>query len=151
MDYTKKLQIDAVASDVQNLVQRQITSPQAVYDLFYHLLDDAKHKVIGLALNDSMSPWFIEVIGLGGPDILQSLKVVDLFKIAAVHDTPYIILLMNHPTETELIEPSTEDLEKIKEIERQAGVLDIHLVDFLIIGKDSFWSFSKHPHPIPNT
>ena len=143
MDYVKQLRINVVASDNSNLVQQQITSAQDVYDLFQYLRDDAKHKVLGLALNESMFPRTFEVIGLGGVGILQSLKAIDIFKIAVLHNTPYFILLMNHPSQTQLAKPTDEEREKIKEIELQAKVLGIQLVDFVIIGRDTFWSLSK--------
>ncbi len=143
MDYVKQLRINVVASDNPNLVQQQVTSAQDVYDLFHHLRDDAKHKVLGLALNESMFPRTFEVIGMGGVGILQSLKAIDIFKIAALHNTPYFILLMNHPSQTQLAKPTDEEREKIKEIELQAKVLGIQLVDFVIIGRDTFWSLYK--------
>jgi len=66
----------------------------------------------------------------------------EVFAPAITMRSASIIIAHNHPSN--FLEPSREDREATKRIARAGEILGIELLDHLIIGRDSFYSFKEN-------
>jgi len=63
----------------------------------------------------------------------------EIFKEAIKHSASKIILIHNHPSGNP--EPSKEDIEITKKIIESGKMVDIKVLDHVIIGNGSYWSW----------
>ena len=64
-----------------------------------------------------------------------------LFRIAIEHFATSIIVAHNHPSGS--LKPSLEDIQITKNIKNAGEILNVTLLDHLIIGDNSFFSFAE--------
>ena len=118
-----------------------ISSAKSVFDLMHEKLKDEKQEhFIAILLNNRN--YFIkeELITKGVLDasIVDSREV---FKPAIKNSASRIILVHNHPSGNP--EPSNEDLEVTKKLVDAGELLGIRVLDHIIIGKDTYWSWKE--------
>ncbi len=80
-----------------------------------------------------------EIISKGG----MNSTVVDpkiIFKAALEHGACGIILCHNHPSGT--VKPSEQDIRLTRRLMEGAGILDISLLDHIIVGAKTYFSFA---------
>src|SRR3989338_11668948 len=65
----------------------------------------------------------------------------EVFHGAIKHLAHTVIVLHNHPSGDP--EPSLEDLQVTKVLEKTGKIMGIQLLDHIILGKDSWWSWSE--------
>ena len=66
----------------------------------------------------------------------------DIFRKAIARNCNAIIISHNHPSGN--VEPSKEDDTVTKRINDAGDLLHIHLLDHVIVGRDSFYSYSQN-------
>ena len=103
-------------------------------------LEDLQHEEFYiLLLNRSNIVTRKEQVSRGG----MNATIVDpkiVFKIAVNHGANGIILAHNHPSGT--VKPSEQDIRLTKKLREGADVLDIALLDHIIVGANTYFSFA---------
>jgi len=138
MNYLKQLKIQYIKTKTKNPLKKQIQEPEAIYKLFKDLEKEDKEKVISLHLNARQIPNCFEVLSIGGVD-LALVSAKDVFKGVLLTNSTGFILVHNHPSGDP--SPSEQDQSIIKKLEKQAKIMEIDFIDFLIIGDNKFWSW----------
>lgn len=69
----------------------------------------------------------------------------EIFKKALINSSYSIICIHNHPSGTP--EPSDADKESCMRLEKVGDLLGIRILDYVIIGKDSYYSFFQARQP----
>jgi len=120
--------------------QKTIQSSKDVYELFYaDLADKAYEKFWVLFLkrnNQIIQKIRISEGGLSGT-VADPRKI---FKRALELQASSLILCHNHPSGN--IKPSEQDIQLTQKIKQAGASLDIVLLDHLIFGNESFFSFA---------
>ncbi len=118
-----------------------ISSSHDAYKIFLpHLSDLRTEEFWAIFLNQKNHVIYTSQISKGGITN-ASVDVRVLFKIALEHFATSVIVAHNHPTG--VLKPSEADLKMTKIIQNAAEILDILLIDHIIIGENSFFSFKE--------
>ncbi len=117
-----------------------ITSSMQAYDWMKHDLEGLDHEQFWvLFLNQANKIIQSYQISKGG----ITATVVDpkiIFNQALLVKATGLILFHNHPSGT--VKPSKSDIELTQKIKKGANILEITLLDHLIIGQNSYFSFA---------
>lgn len=128
-----------ISSEKEDDSMRIRTSGDA-YRIARSELDDLHHEEFWiLLLNRSNVVMKKEQISRGGMNsTIVDPKVV--FKSALANAASGIILCHNHPSGT--VKPSEQDIRLTKRLKEGAGILDIALLDHIIVGANTYFSFA---------
>lgn len=122
------------------LLRKKIRSSRDAYELFLPFLIDRYDEEFRVLLLDRANK-IIEnrVVGEGGfaGTVADPKKI---FKFALQVNSSAIILGHNHPSSN--IQPSNEDIKLTQKIKKAGEVLDISVLDHIIVGNDSYYSFA---------
>ena len=123
----KDQKIITSAKDVAELYLPQLQFlPQEQFIVLYL---DAKHRLIS---DETITK------GILNASLIHPREV---FHGALKHLAHSIIVLHNHPSGDPA--PSTEDLEITKRLQKTGEIMGMALLDHIIIGKDSWWSWRE--------
>jgi len=120
---------------------KHISSAKEVFDLLSERLSNEKQETfLILMLNSKHYVIGIEEISKG---ILDSAIVHprEIFKHAIKNSASKIVLAHNHPSGDP--QPSEEDKTITQRLIEAGELLGIPVLDHVIIGKDTYWSFNK--------
>jgi DNA repair protein RadC len=137
MKYLRKLDIKVVKGEYKNPVKGQVRDPKQVYEVFKAIKDKAQETLIGLYLTADLEVNNYDTLSIG----TRSATLVDapeIFVRAFAFRSKYIILIHNHPSGN--VEPSPDDKKVMKDLIQQAKVMKLHLLDFIIVGDNKYWS-----------
>jgi DNA repair protein RadC len=114
-----------------------IRTPHDVFEYLKDMRDLPREHMRGMYLNAHHKIIHDEVISIGtvNSSIIHPREV---FKPAIEYGAAAVILAHNHPS-GEII-PSQADIEVTKQLIAAGKLIGIHLIDHVIIGKDSFMS-----------
>ncbi len=118
-----------------------ISSAKDSYNVFsQHLSDLRTEEFWAIFLNQKNQIVYKTQISKGGiSGTLVDVRV--LFRIALEHFATSIIVAHNHPSGS--LKPSLEDIQITKSIKNAGEILNVTLLDHLIIGDNSFFSFAE--------
>ena len=118
-----------------------ISSARDSYNVFsQHLSDLRTEEFWAIFLNQKNQMVYKTQISKGGiSGTLVDVRV--LFRIALEHFATSIIVAHNHPSGS--LKPSLEDIQITKSIKNAGEILNVTLLDHLIIGDNSFFSFAE--------
>lgn len=120
---------------------KQVTSPQDVYEIVKKYLDgaDREHLVL-LTLNTKNAINSITTVSIGS---LNSSVVHprEVFKTAILTNASSIIMAHNHPSGDPA--PSREDINITERIKEGGKLLGINLLDHVVIGDNSYSSLKE--------
>lgn len=118
-----------------------ITNSKDAYESFLPLIDDPRRENFLVAyLNQGNKIIKIERISIGGiTSTLADPKVI--FKNALLKEATSIMLCHNHPSG--VARPSSEDRQLTKKLIKAGKIMDITVLDHLIIGENSYFSFAE--------
>jgi DNA repair protein RadC len=120
--------------------KNKVSSSNDAYNIFYPEMSDlAKEEFWILLLNRAnhmLKKIRISEGGLTGT--VADPKVI--FKHALEHNASSIILAHNHPSNN--LKPSQNDIDLTKKLVASGKLLEISVLDHLIIGSDTFFSFA---------
>ena len=118
-----------------------ISSARDSYNVFsQHLSDLRTEEYWAIFLNQKNQIVYKTQISKGGiSGTLVDVRV--LFRIAIEHFATSIIVAHNHPSGS--LKPSLEDIQITKNIKNAGEILNVTLLDHLIIGDNSFFSFAE--------
>ena len=122
--------------------RRSINDSQEAYESFLALIDDpTKEHFMVAYLNQGNIVVKMERISTGGiTRTLADPKVI--FKTALLKEATAIMLCHNHPSG--VARASADDREMTRKIVAAAKIFDIRVLDHLIIGENSYFSFAEH-------
>lgn len=113
--------------DVVNYIQKEIKDKAKEH--FMLILLDSRNKTIGFSKIS---------IGTLNASLVHPREV---FKEAITRNSASVILVHNHPSGDP--EPSDDDLKMTKRLKESGNILGIEVIDHIIIGKNSYYSFKE--------
>ncbi|RUM41428.1 MAG: hypothetical protein DSY34_03785 [Desulfurobacterium sp.] len=119
----------------------KVTSPEDVANLVWIKLKNLKVEVFGiLTLNTKGKLISVHEITKGGTNF-TSISPKEVFYPAVKDIASAVILFHNHPSGDPT--PSGEDIEVTKKLLNGASLLEIEVLDHIIFGRSSYFSFKK--------
>ena len=121
--------------------KEKVTSVNDLYKIFSQYLSDLQTEEFwAIFLNQKNHVIYKTQISKGGiSGTLVDVRVI--FRIAIEHFATSVVVAHNHPTGN--LTPSQPDISITRRIKEAGDLLDIKLLDHLIIGENSFFSFSE--------
>ena len=117
-----------------------IDNSKAAYDLIGPDIEDLHHEEFWVLLLTTRSQFIKKVkLGQGGMDKVAFDKSI-AFKHAIEHSAKCMILVHNHPSG--ISSPSSTDVKLTHDFVAAGKLLDIKILDHLIIGRSSYYSFN---------
>jgi DNA repair protein RadC len=120
--------------------KKKISSSEDAFRLLYAELSDKTYEEFWVLLLDRANQVTKKLnISEGG----MAGTVADpkkIFKIALDNNASSVILAHNHPSNN--LKPSDNDISLTKKLKSGGLLLDIQVLDHLIIGNDSYYSFA---------
>jgi DNA repair protein RadC len=134
LELGKRRQVEEV------MVLKSVTSSKIIFNMMQPIIGDLLHEEFWiLCLSNANKLLYKTQLSKGG----MTGTVVDirmLFKIAIEHNAIQIVLVHNHPSGK--TNPSNADIDVTNKIKTAAKYLDITLLDHVIIGENSYYSFA---------
>ena len=122
--------------------RKTIHNSQEAYESFLTLIDDpTKEHFMVAYLNQGNIIIKVERISTGGLSGTSADPKV-IFKNALLKEATAIMICHNHPSGVP--RPSAEDRKLTDQIAQAGKILDIIVLDHLIIGENSYFSFAEH-------
>jgi len=119
----------------------QIKSAHDVYEVLYPRLRDLKKEVFKVLLLDSRNR-IIDIIEVEEGTVNKASPMLrEVFLRAVQHFAVSIICVHNHPSGDP--SPSKEDEVFTSRLKRAGEILDVEVLDHIIIGEDSYYSFAE--------
>jgi DNA repair protein RadC len=127
-------------SQVTDTTSMKVTTSSDAYRIIRPELEELSHEEFYvMILNRSNIVVKKEQVSRGG----MSSTIVDpkiVFKAAVNHGASGIILAHNHPSGS--VKPSEHDIRLTKKLREGANILDIALLDHIIVGANTYFSFA---------
>ena len=121
-------------------VDKPLTDPRRVYELFADLQNEAKEKLITISLDAKLKLLCFEVVAIGAVNSIYT-RPVEVLR-AAIPLNPYgIIVVHNHPSGDPT--PSRDDEKFTSNLLINTTSLGLEFYDHVIIGNDGYFSFSE--------
>ena len=130
--------------EVKSRKQVKISNPNDVFVYMKPLFDFNKEYIYGIYLNTRNYLIHEEVLSIGSLES-SSVHIRDIFYPAFINNAYSFILVHNHPSEDP--NPSEEDINFTKEVEKAANTLQVPFLDHIIITKSAFFSFNENYQP----
>ena len=122
--------------------RKSISNSQEAYESFLALIDDpTKEHFMVAYLNRGNKVIKVERISTGGLSGTSADPKV-IFKNALLKEATALMVCHNHPSGVP--RPSTEDKNLTKNLIAAGKIFDINVLDHLIIGENSYFSFAEH-------
>lgn len=99
-----------------------------------------REALVVLNLDSQLHPINFNVVSIGC-DNKSAFKMGDVFKSSILSSASCIMLFHNHPSGNP--SPSEEDINITRRIINAGSLLDINLMDHIIVGGDTYYSFLK--------
>src|SRR3989344_8807208 len=117
----------------------KISRAQDVFDLFHERLKDKKQEEFYVLMLNSKNNIIKEQFIYKGTLNATIIEPREIFKEALKNSAAKIILIHNHPSGDP--SPSKEDVDITKKIKEAGQIVDIKVLDHIIIGNGSWWSW----------
>ena len=122
--------------------RKSISNSQEAYESFLALIDDpTKEHFMVAYLNRGNKVIKVERISTGGLSGTSADPKV-IFKNALLKEATALMVCHNHPSGVP--RPSAEDKNLTKNLITAGKIFDINVLDHLIIGENSYFSFAEH-------
>lgn len=121
---------------------RRISEPRDIVDLGKKFLDELdREELIVACLNAKNEVNSVNVVSIGSLNN-SIVHPREVFKTAILSNAASIVMIHNHPSGD--VTPSKEDKEITLRIKESGTILGICLLDHIIIGNDTYYSFKEH-------
>lgn len=118
---------------------RRISEPKDIVDLGKKFLDELdREELIVACLNAKNEVNSVNIVSIGSLNN-SIVHPREVFKTAILSNAASIVMIHNHPSGD--VTPSKEITLRIKE---SGTILGICLLDHIIIGNDTYYSFKEH-------
>ena len=119
---------------------KHITNATLAYELIAPLIQDEEHEtLVCVTLGKDKTPRSIHIIA-SGDDTHTEFEPKTIYQLALLNQASGIILAHNHPSGD--ARPSIADIKATEKVCKALQVMEIPLMDHIIIGKDSYYSFA---------
>lgn len=143
--YAKRIDIVNVKMVKESSVkyaERRIANPFDIYKILKPFLEDCdREKLIVMCLNTKNEPTNISTVSIGTLDS-SLVHPREVFKTAILSNASKIVLSHNHPSGD--LHPSKVDRSVTKRISDAGEILGIQLLDHIIIGDNTYYSFKEN-------
>lgn len=120
----------------------RFSKPEEIVDMVRPLLERSdREMVVVVSLSIKLEPLAVEVVAIGGLDAC-TLDVKNIFKHSIMNNAGGIVCIHNHPSGD--AGPSGMDEKITEQLCRAGAILSLPLMDHIIIGRDSFYSFREN-------
>ncbi len=120
--------------------KQKIASAKDIADILMPQLRDLKTEIFKVVYLDSNNR-IIDIVDSATGTVNQTIPIVrEIIHSALQKFAVSIICAHNHPSAN--ISPSTQDKRFTKELSNAGKLMEIKLIDHIIIGDDSYFSFS---------
>ncbi len=116
------------------------TSPDMVYKLLKDIKDETQEMFIVLCLDNKKKVISKNIVFIGTLDS-TIIHPREIFKIAILNSSSCLILAHNHPSGDP--NPSDEDIKITNQLKEVGEIMGIPIIDHIIVGTNSYYSFSK--------
>lgn len=123
----------------KNVQFKKISCAKDVADIFLpemRLLEEENFRVVFLDSKNKISGSKTIFVGTLNESVIHPREI---FKSAVLESSANIILIHNHPSGD--TSPSKEDIRSTKDLVRSGEILGISVLDHIILGGNSFFSF----------
>ncbi len=128
-------------SYIKDVNKYKIFQPKDVYDyLVYDFEGLSQEKLIALYINQKNEIISKKIISIG-TDEQTLIPIKKISSLAIKEDAKGVIVAHNHPSGDP--QPSTEDRYATKNLKQSLKILDLQLIDHIIVGNNSFFSFKE--------
>ena len=117
-----------------------LTGPEKVHALFKHLEDETKEKLIAIAVDTKHKLICYELVALGSLNSVY-LRPAEVLRVGVLVNAFALIVVHNHPSGDP--SPSENDKSFTQRLNRSCKDMGIELLDHVIIGSDTFFSFAE--------
>lgn len=120
-----------------------LDSPEKIYEIMrdvFHMHQLAEELAYLICLNSKCVPSAFFMLSKGTVNTTL-ISTREIFIQSLLSSAVRIILCHNHPSQ--VVTPSQMDKDITQKIKAAGELLDIPLIDHIIIGRDSFFSFSE--------
>ena len=136
-----KVRLKQVRDGRVKFAVERITKPMHVFKAVQLYYKGADREILSvLCLDAQNSPTCFNVVSMGGLNTTRT-KPADILKPAILSNSLGIVLIHNHPSG--VLEPSPEDVEFTKAVQRACDMMAIDLYDHLIVTDDGFTSLRE--------
>lgn len=118
-----------------------LTSPKLIVDQVTELTKSSQEQVLALYVDARFYLIEKRTIALGKQNSVQ-LEPRDIFAPALLLPAHGVVVVHNHPSGN--TQPSADDLNFTQRVLAASQLLGVALVDHIIVGKKSWYSFSEH-------
>lgn len=121
---------------------RRISEPKDIVDLGKKFLDELdREELIVACLNAKNEVNSVNIVSIGSLNN-SIVHPREVFKTAILSNAASIVMIHNHPSG--YVTPSKEDKEITLRIKESGIILGIKLLDHIIIGNDTYYSFKEY-------
>lgn len=121
--------------------KEQLNTPKKIASFSQTFLNGADREcVLALAVDASMKPVGFEITAIGSLNSCE-ISCRELFKNLILSCAYGLVLIHNHPSGNPC--PSREDDLVTRRIRKAGEILGIELVDHLVLGEDSYYSYEE--------
>ena len=117
-------------------------TPEEAAEMVMPMFERAhREMVLVMTMDSKLEIQAAEIAAVGGLNYCY-IDMKEIFKLAILNNSAYIICVHNHPSGDPT--PSGADLEATERLKKQAELMEIAMLDHIIIGGDTFYSiFAK--------
>lgn len=134
-------EIEVYFKIAENNQKQFVKSSKDAYSLFTDMENLTQEKVVALHLAADGSINCFQVVHIG--TINEAIcNPADILRTALLTGAISLIIIHNHPGGS--IKPSNEDRELLQALKHACKLFQISLLDFMIIGDNSYYSATDH-------
>ena len=141
MKTIKRVRLRQVCDGRIRFAVDRISRPQDVYDAVLPYYRGADREILSaLCLDAQNQPNCFNVASIGALNTTRT-RPAEILKAGILSNSLGLVLIHNHPSSE--LEPSPEDLEFTRAVQRACELVGIELYDHLIVTDEGFTSFRE--------
>ena len=144
----KAIQLKAIAELSKRIARTKsgyhlkLDTPSSIADYYMEQMRHHKEEMLIAAFFDAKCSFLGDIILSKGSVNYAYVSPRDIFRHAFDYEAVMMILLHNHPSGDP--SPSEDDINVTYRIEKGARILELQLVDHIIIGDKTYYSFKEN-------
>lgn len=141
MKTVKRIRLRQVREGRLQFAVDRVNKPGDVYDAVKSYYDGADREILSvLCLDAQNQPTCFNVASIGALNTTRT-RPAEILKVAIVTNAAGLVLIHNHPSGT--LDPSPEDIEFTRAMQRACELVGVDLYDHVIVADDGFTSLRE--------
>ncbi len=128
--------------DIENISDIKITSAESIFNYYKNIFKDKKQEYFYCVYLDTKNKIIKDKMLFKGTINESLVHPREVFREAYLNSASSLIAIHNHPSG--IVTPSKNDIELTKQLKSVATILGIRLLDHIIIGKNTYYSFLEN-------